>query len=264
MRSAKTVWPARQAGMQPPGSENSGAGWRWMFRCGAAGGKDAAVGMSGDCPTRRSRKLARVEAVLLVADGAMSLRKLAQFATLADVAEARQLVTELNDAYDTTGSAFRIDQVASGYRLMTRPQFALWLDRLHNRQARAKLTPPMLETLSIVACQQPVTRAEVEKIRGVQSSEMLKQLMDRGLARITGEDDSLGRPFLYGTTRQFLEEFGLGSLNDLPVDASLRRTRERDEPKLQIADDSQPDKALVQEVDTDADADAARASEDAA
>ena len=111
---------------------------------------------------------------------------------------------------------------------MTRPQFVLWLDRLHNRQARVKLSPPMLETLSIVACRQPVTRAEIEKIRGVQASEMLKQLMERGLVRITGEDDSLGRPFLYGTTRQFLEQFGLGSLDDLPVDESLRRTREPD------------------------------------
>lgn len=178
----------------------------------------------------------------------MSFRKLAQFATLADVAEARQLVDELNAAYDASSSAFRVEQVAAGCRLMTRPQFALWLDRLHNRQARVKLTPPMLETLSIVACQQPITRAEVEKIRGVQSSEMLKQLMERGLVRITGEDDSLGRPFLYGTTRQFLEEFGLGSLDDLPVDESLRRRREREEPAVPaVVGADEPEDELAEE-----------------
>ena len=107
--------------------------------------------------------------------------------------------------------------------MMTRPQFSMWLDRLHNRQAKARLSPPMLETLAIVSYRQPVTRADVEKIRGVQASEMLRQLMERGLIRITGEDDSLGRPFLYGTTRQFLEEYGLGSLEELPMAETLRR-----------------------------------------
>jgi segregation and condensation protein B len=164
-----------------------------------------------------------------VADGALSFRKLAQFATLADVAEARSLVQELNEKLDRGGAAFRIENVATGVRMMTRPQFSMWLDRLHNRQARAKLSPPMLETLSIVAYRQPVTRADVEKIRGVQASEMLRQLMERGLVRITGEDDSLGRPFLYGTTKQFLEEYGFGSLDDLPMADTLRRCDEPEE-----------------------------------
>lgn len=205
-------------------------GWQWLFAIRSEQTTTNDAGVSTVEPsTRRTPKLARMEAALLVAEGAVSFRKLAQFATLTDVAEARKLVAELNDSYDASDSAFRIEHVAGGCRLMTRPQFALWLDRLHNRQARVKLSPPMLETLSIVACRQPVTRAEIERIRGVQASEMLKQLMERGLVRITGEDDSLGRPFLYGTTRQFLEEFGFGSLNDLPVDESLRRTRETPE-----------------------------------
>jgi segregation and condensation protein B len=204
-------------------------GWQWSFQIRAADGSSSDSSSEGtsDHPTRRSRKLARLEAVLLVADGALSFRKLAQFATLADVAEARSLVQELNEKLDRGGAAFRIEKVATGVRMMTRPQFSMWLDRLHNRQARSKLSPPMLETLSIVAYRQPATRADVEKIRGVQASEMLRQLMERGLVRITGEDDSLGRPFLYGTTRQFLEEYGFGSLDDLPMADTLRR---RDEP----------------------------------
>lgn len=219
----------------------SAVGWRWSFASRTPHSNVNPDEDSGQCPTGRSKKMARVEAVLLVADGAMSFRKLAQFATLADVAEARALVNALNEAFDVNGSAFRVEHVAGGCRLMTRPQYALWLDRLHNRQAQVKLSPPMLETLSIVACQQPVTRAEVEKVRGVQSSEMLKQLMERGLIRITGEDDSLGRPFLYGTTRQFLEEFGLGNLDDLPVDEGLRRKRER-----QTAEEAAVDEAAIQ------------------
>ncbi|MDA0282626.1 MAG: SMC-Scp complex subunit ScpB [Planctomycetota bacterium] len=200
-------------------------GWEWSFRIRT--GSQSDVDSNGETEeghsTRRTRKLARLEAVLLVADGALSLRKLAQFATLADAAEARRLVQELNDRLSRSGAAFRIEKVATGFRMMTRPQFATWLDRLHNRQAKAKLSPPMLETLAIVAYRQPATRADVEKIRGVQASEMLKQLMERGLVRITGEDNSLGRPFLYGTTRQFLEEYGFGSLDDLPMAETLRR-----------------------------------------
>jgi len=196
--------------------------------------------------------MARLEAVLLVAEGALTHRKLAQFATLADLAEAKSLIAQLNAAYDADGCAFRVEQVAGGYRLMTRPQFALWLDRLHNRQARTKLSPPMMETLSIVAYRQPVTRAEVEKIRGVQSSEMLKQLMDRGLVRIAGEDDSLGRPFLYGTTRQFLEEFGLGKLDDLPMAETLRRVEEPSSDDSESASpEAEPAEAAESSAETD-------------
>lgn len=170
---------------------------------------------------RRTGPMARLEAVLLVAPAALAARKLAQFAALADPGEVRRLVEALDAAYERDGSAFRIEQVADGYRLLTRPEFAPWLDRMHQRQATQRLSPPALETLTVVAYRQPITRADLEAIRGVQSAEMLKQLMDRGLVRIVGEDDSLGRPFLYGTTREFLEAFGLRSLDDLPDRADL-------------------------------------------
>jgi segregation and condensation protein B len=125
-------------------------------------------------------------------------------------------VDELNAAYDADGSAFRIEHVATGFQLLTRPQYALWLEKIHQRRARLRLSPPALETLAIVAYRQPLTRADVEAVRGVQSGEMLKLLMERDLVRIVGEHDSLGRPYLYGTTRQFLELFGLHSLAELP------------------------------------------------
>jgi segregation and condensation protein B len=173
----------------------------------------------------RSVRIARLEAALLIAEAAVPARKLAQVARLIDQNEVQQLIHILNDNYDRTRSAFRIEQTAAGYILMTRASLSPWLDRLHNRQAEMKLSAPMMETLTIIAYQQPVTRADVEAIRGVQASEMIRQLMDRSLVRISGEDDSLGRPFLYTTTRQFLTMFGLHRLEDLPNHETLRRQR---------------------------------------
>lgn len=164
----------------------------------------------------RSARLARLEAALLIAPAAVTAAKLAQYAGLVDANEARQLIELLNTSYDATHSAFRIEQTATGFLLMTRPALVNWLDQLHQRQSQLKLSPPMMETLTIIAYQQPITRASVESIRGVQSAEMIRQLIDRGLIRVGGEDDSLGRPFLYVTTRQFLDMFGLGDIEELP------------------------------------------------
>jgi segregation and condensation protein B len=170
----------------------------------------------------RDRKTARVEAVFFVSEGALSVRRLAQLATLADSSEAVRIVDELNAAYDRDGSSFRIERAANGYLLLTRPVYAHWLGRLHQRQTAMKLSPPAMETLTVIAYRQPITRADIEAVRGVQCTEMLKQLMDRGLVRIAGEDNSLGRPYLYETTRKFLEVFGLRGLDDLPRADHLR------------------------------------------
>ena len=180
---------------------------------------------------RRTAKLARLEAVLLVADTALAPRKIALFASLADATEARTLMNRLNAIYDQSQSPFRIERVAAGYRLLTRPEYSLWLGKLHHREADLKLTPTALETLTIIAYRQPLTRADIEAIRGVQCAEILKQLMDRGLVRIAGEDDSLGRPFLYETTRQFLELFGLKDVEDLPLADRLRKQPRKESPR---------------------------------
>jgi segregation and condensation protein B len=178
----------------------------------------------------RDRKAARVEAVLFVSEGALSPRRLAQLATLADSTEAVRIINDLNAAYDRDGSSFRVERAANGYLLLTRPVYSRWLGRLHQRQAAMKLSPPAMETLTVVAYRQPITRADVEAVRGVQCTEMLKQLMDRGLVRIGGEDNSLGRPYLYETTRKFLEVFGLRSLDDLPRADHLRIVGRKESP----------------------------------
>ncbi|MBM4074090.1 MAG: SMC-Scp complex subunit ScpB [Planctomycetes bacterium] len=200
-------------------------GFKWSFfaRTDEVSTIPLPVGINRACI--RSTKMARVEVVLLVSDGPVAVRRLVQLATLADATEARQLVDRLNEAYDQDGTAFRIERVASGYRLLTRPEFAFWLGKLHHRKADLKLSPTALESLAIIAYRQPITRAEIESIRRVQCSDILRQLMERGLVRIGGEDTSLGRPFLYETTRQFLELFGLRDLNDLPQAETLRKPR---------------------------------------
>ena len=174
----------------------------------------------------RSTRLARLEAVLLISRTPLSPKKVAQQAGLVDGKEAQQLIELLNTSYDMTSSAFRIERTATGFLMMTRPTLVTWLDRLHQRQSQMKLSQPMMETLTIVAYQQPITRASVESIRGVQSSEMIRQLIDRSLVRVGGEEDSLGRPFLYVTTRQFLDMFGLGRVEDLPDYETIGRQRE--------------------------------------
>ena len=209
----------------------TGTAWRstrpaieWLWRLGAAESAETLAFPSANRAAGiRTPKMARVEAVLFVAEGALSSRKLAQFALLADPTEARTLTRQLNELYERHGSAFQIEQVAAGYQLLTKPAFAHWLGKIHQRKAELKLTAPALETLAIIAYRQPVVRADVESIRGVSCIEMLKQLMDRGLVKIGGADDSLGRPHLYETTRTFLEVFGLKNLEDLPHSDRLRK-----------------------------------------
>jgi segregation and condensation protein B len=167
-------------------------------------------------PLARDRPLAAVEAALFAADEPLAPRRLAQAAGLSDAGEARRLVRRLQALYEEDGSAFRVEEVAGGFQLLTRAEFHPWLARLRRAGNELRLSPAARETLAIIAYRQPIGRADVEAIRGVQSSEVLRQLMEKGLVRIAGRNDSLGRPVLYATTKKFLQAFGLKDLRDLP------------------------------------------------
>ncbi len=183
----------------------------WSLR-----GEDDEDGPIGDGPTARTERLARLEAVLFLARESLGTRKLAELADLADGTEARTLVRKLNRLYDEEGCSFRAVEVAGGFQLVSRPQFALYLRRFHGPAVEVRLSGPAMETLSVVAYRQPVLRAAIESIRGVQCGELLRQLMERDLVRIAGRSEELGRPFLYGTTKRFLQVFGLRHLDELP------------------------------------------------
>jgi len=131
-------------------------------------------------------------------------------------------VAYLNTQYQSTGRAFRIEAVAGGYRVMTLPEHARVVSNLHRQRVSTRLTKAAVETLAIIAYKQPMTRAQLEAIRGVACGEVLRSLMDRRLITIKGRAEELGRPILYGTTKQFLDHFGLASLTELPSLAELR------------------------------------------
>jgi segregation and condensation protein B len=156
----------------------------------------------------------------------LSLRKLAQLANLTDGTEARTLLEGLRRRYDERGCAFQVAQVAGGYQLLSRPKFASWLRPLAAGEQETRLSSPALETLAVVAYRQPVLRAEVEAIRGVGCGEILRQLMDRDLLRIVGRSEELGRPLWYGTTKRFLQVFGLRNLDQLPLAHELRQMKQ--------------------------------------
>jgi segregation and condensation protein B len=133
-----------------------------------------------------------------------------------------QAVAQLNEAYAATGRSFRIEQVAGGFRVMTLPAHAGVVAALHGQRTSARLTKAAIETLAIIAYKQPITRAQLEAIRGVACGEVLRSLMDRRLITVKGRAEELGRPILYGTTRQFLDHFGLASITDLPTMTELK------------------------------------------
>lgn len=171
---------------------------------------------AGIVEDRRDERLARLEAVLFLAHEPQSNRKLARYANLADGTETRTLVCRLNRLYDQSGCAFRVVEVAGGMQLLTRPKFSAWLRRLQHVPAELRLSVPAMETLAVVAYRQPVLRADIETIRGVGCGEILRQLMERDLVRVSGRSEELGRPYFYSTTKRFLQLFGLRSQDELP------------------------------------------------
>ena len=161
----------------------------------------------------------RVEALIFSSERPISESRMKTVLGIADEDTAKQIkavIEKLNHAYDKNARSFRIERVAGGYRPLTREEFAPLVSRLHADRQQQKLSQAALETLSIIAYRQPVMRAEIEVIRGVACGEVLRSIMEKRLVKIVGRAEELGRPMLYGTTREFLTIFGLASLDDLP------------------------------------------------
>ncbi len=129
---------------------------------------------------------------------------------------------ELKVEYDTQQRSFQLVEIAGGWRLVSRPEYAPWLKKLLDETRPHRLSQPALETLSIIALRQPISRADIAAIRGVEVDGVIKTLLERDLITITGRSDVPGKPLLYGTTQKFLEHFGLKSLDDMPKAAELR------------------------------------------
>ena len=157
-----------------------------------------------------------VEALVLASPEPISGARIAQLIPGCKPGAAKDLVNELNTHYQETDRAFEIWEVAGGYQIRTRAEFSGYLQKLQ-KQRPLRLSRAALETLSIVAYRQPATRAEIEQVRGVDAGPVVKSLLERQLVKIVGQREVPGRPMLYGTTRRFLEVFGLKGLGDLPA-----------------------------------------------
>ncbi|MDH5590107.1 MAG: SMC-Scp complex subunit ScpB, partial [Gemmatimonadota bacterium] len=157
-----------------------------------------------------------VEAVLFASDAPLTPDEIARADEVLDEDLVEQILRQLQAEYDDAQRAFQVVEVAEGYQILTRPEFAPYLERFDNVPRPSRLSGPALETLAIMAYRQPIGRAEVEYIRGVGSSGVIRSLQDRQLVDVVGRAEGLGRPLLYGTTQKFLEHFGFRSLEDLP------------------------------------------------
>lgn len=174
-----------------------------------------------------------IEALIFAADAPVTLTRIR--AVLEDVDEEllQQVVKRLNDEYAQHGHAFEIRRVAGGYQMFTRPHLAQWVRKYHRGHARQRLSRAALEALAIIAFKQPISRAEVAAVRGVNSDGVFKNLLERNLITMAGRASTVGRPVLYKTTEHFLAYFGINSLADLPsleeVEALLKARAPRDE-----------------------------------
>ncbi len=167
-----------------------------------------------DCPEIHPCRV--VEAILFAADSPMPASKIAAILGVGTSRDVRTHIEALNGEYAEWGLAFRIEHIAKGYQMLTLPAYNAWLKKLIRTRQETKLSPAAMETLAIVAYKQPCTRADVEAVRGVAAGDLLNRLREMNLAKIVGRAEDLGRPLLYGTTKRFLEVFGLPSLEDLP------------------------------------------------
>lgn len=134
-----------------------------------------------------------------------------------DESEIKRLMDELIEDYTNRDGGILITEVAGGYQMTTNPRYAPWIKKMHGSQLLSRLSIAALETLAIIAYKQPLIKAEVEEIRGVNSDGVIKTLLDRRLIKMVGKKEAPGKPMLYGTTREFLQYFGLKELSELPT-----------------------------------------------
>jgi segregation and condensation protein B len=180
-----------------------------------------------------------LEALLFASDTPVETTTIREVLELDSPDAARELVDALGTRLRSQGRALQVIEVGGGFRLVTRTEVAPWLVKLARSRTRQRLSRPALETLAIIAYRQPVSRPEVDAVRGVNSEGVLDNLLERRLVRIAGRKDTPGRPFLYETTRDFLVAFGLRDLADLP----------KPEGELNIPDVSAPDGSGQAELD---------------
>lgn len=158
-----------------------------------------------------------VESLLFMSGEPLTLERLQEILERINKGRILNTLSALRNQYDQNGHGLQLVEVAGGYQLVTRPECSPWIKRLEKVKSGLRLSKPALETLAIIAYKQPVIRAEIEQVRGVDSMGVIKTLLERHLIKINGRRDAVGRPIVYGTTKDFLMNFGLKSLSELPT-----------------------------------------------
>jgi segregation and condensation protein B len=160
-----------------------------------------------------------LEALLFVSEKPLSLKELKDIvkADFSEISNLENILNELKDEYVVLNKPYEIKFVADGWTFATKPEYSTWIKKLLKEKTVLKLSPSALETLAMIAYKQPITRAEIDEIRGVESSGVIETLIERKLIKIVGRKEVLGKPLLYGTTQDFLKHFGLAHLSELPL-----------------------------------------------
>ncbi|OGX18785.1 MAG: SMC-Scp complex subunit ScpB [Omnitrophica WOR_2 bacterium RBG_13_44_8b] len=157
-----------------------------------------------------------VEALLFASEKPLSLEQMRNALDNLEATEIRKILESLKAEYEQSSRGIRIAEIAGGFQMITAPGYGAFLKKLFKGRRVERLSRPALETLAIIAYKQPLTKMEIESLRNVNADGVMKNLLDKSLVRISGRKKAPGRPFVYGTTRQFLEYFGLKSLEELP------------------------------------------------
>ena len=178
--------------------------------------KEAAPAESSTAPDDVESVKRILEAILFASSDPVPLRKLRLAVGKPASDRVKDAISALSEEYRQGSRGVEIEEVAGGFRMVTNPDYSPWVLKVRAPKRDDKVSPAALETLAIVAYKQPIPRAEVDAIRGVNSGDLLRRLMERGLVKIVGRAETLGRPLLYGTTKRFLEIFGLNKISDLP------------------------------------------------
>lgn len=174
-----------------------------------------------------------IEALILASPDPLPVRKITQVLDDATPSRVSKAVAELNNRYLSAGLSFRLRELAGGYQFYILPEYVGYVEELFSRQRKLRLTRAALETVAIVAYRQPVTKTEIEHVRGVASDGVLHNLLDKQLITIKGRATTVGKPLQYGTTDEFLKFFGLNSLDDLPKMSEIEELISASEPQSQ-------------------------------
>jgi segregation and condensation protein B len=182
---------------------------------------------------------ATLEALLFVSHDPLTMEKLASVLEGVPKSTLKTTMQTLQDEYEQVGRGLLITEVAGGFMMVTRPEHSAAIKRLSKAKTSTKLSRSALEAMAIISYKQPITRSEIEKIRGVETSGVLRTLLDQKMIRIVGRQEIPGRPILYGTGKQFLQRFGLRDLRDLPPLKELKDLGASESLSLELPFDSQ-------------------------